>query len=96
LPRVARTALDSSIPSEETRSQKFGRVEERDHMERTMADSIEEDHGEAVARDAGLVREDFPEFDEALDPEFEPEFDVQVDPEDEKRDIHEIDAEVTR
>jgi hypothetical protein len=53
------------------------------------------DHGEADARAAGLLREDFPDFDEALDPEFEPEFEIEADPELEKRDIHEVDEEVT-
>jgi hypothetical protein len=52
---------------------------------------MEEDHGEAEARAAGLIREDHPELDEALDPELEPEFDVPADPELEQRDIHEID-----
>ena len=65
-------------------------------MERTMGDSFEEDHGEALAREAGLLREDLPELDEALDPEFEPEFDVEVDPADEARDLHEVDSEVTQ
>jgi hypothetical protein len=65
-------------------------------METRETDDFEEDHGETVAREAGLVREDFPEFDEALDPEYEPEFDVTVDPENEKRDIHEIDEEVAQ
>jgi hypothetical protein len=58
-------------------------------------DGLEEDHDEATAREAGLVREDEPEFDEALDPEWEPEFEVEMDPELEKRDIHEADEEVT-
>jgi hypothetical protein len=65
-------------------------------VEETRAESLEEDHGEAVARDAGLVRGDHPEFDEALDPEFEPVFEVELDPENEKRDLHEADEEVTR
>jgi hypothetical protein len=65
-------------------------------VEATVSGGFDEEHGEALAREAGLVREDFPEFDEALDPEFEPQFDVDVDPENEKRDIHEVDAEVTR
>lgn len=55
---------------------------------------LEEEHGEADARSAGLVREDHPELDEALDPEFEPEFEVDVDPELEQRDIHEADDEL--
>jgi hypothetical protein len=56
--------------------------------------NIADGHGETDARDAGLVRDDFPEFDEALDPEFEPEFEVVTDPELEKRDIHEVDEEL--
>jgi hypothetical protein len=63
--------------------------------ENMVVESFEEDHGEDDARAAGLVREDFPDFDEALDPEFEREFEVEADPELEKRDIHEIDEEVT-
>jgi hypothetical protein len=55
---------------------------------------LEEEHGEADARSAGLVREDEPELDEALDPEFEPVFEVDADPELEKRDLHETDEEL--
>jgi hypothetical protein len=62
--------------------------------EKTAVETFEEEHGEADARAAGLVRDDFPEFDEALDPEFEPEFEVPNDPELEKRDLHEVDEEV--
>jgi hypothetical protein len=62
----------------------------------TVVENVDEDHAEADARAAGLVREDFPEFDEALDPEFEPQFEIENDPELEARDIHEIDEEVTR
>jgi hypothetical protein len=51
----------------------------------------DDDYGEAAAREAGLVRDDFPDLDEALDPELEPEFEVPSDPELEKRDIHEAD-----
>ena len=65
-------------------------------MESTVGDAFEEDHGESLARAAGLIRDDFPEFDEALDPEFEPEFEVVVDPENEQRDLHEADEEVTQ
>jgi hypothetical protein len=64
-------------------------------MDDTVAgDSIEDAHGEAMARAAGLVREDHPEFDEALDPEFEPVFEVEIDPALEERDIHEVDDEL--
>ncbi len=50
-------------------------------MDETVAgDSTDDAHGEAMARAAGLVREDNPEFDEALDPEFEPVFEVEIDP----------------
>jgi hypothetical protein len=55
---------------------------------------LEEEHGEAEARSAGLVREDHPELDEALDPEFEPVFEVDPDPELEKRDLHEADDDL--
>lgn len=56
--------------------------------------SFEQEHGEAEARDAGLVRDDNPELDEALDPEFESVFEVEIDPELETRDIHDADEEV--
>ena len=56
--------------------------------------TLELDHGEEDARNAGLVRADHPEFDEALDPEFEPVFEVEVDPELESRDIHEADEDI--
>lgn len=56
--------------------------------------SVEEDHGEAEVRAAGLVRDDHPDLDEALDPEFEPVFEVDADPELEKRDLHEADEEL--
>jgi hypothetical protein len=55
---------------------------------------LEDEHGEADARSAGLVRDDHPELDEALDPEFEPEFEVDVDPKLEERDLHEADEEL--
>jgi N-acetylmuramoyl-L-alanine amidase len=55
---------------------------------------LEEEHGEADVRSAGLVREDHPELDEALDPEFEPAFELEADPELEKRDLHEADEEL--
>jgi hypothetical protein len=61
--------------------------------ERMVVESIEEDHAEAEARAAGLVRDDFPDYDEALDPEFEPEFETDGDLELEQRDIHEVDEE---
>jgi hypothetical protein len=49
-------------------------IEEHGDMDEMPAnDRSEADHGEADARAAGLVREDAPEFDEALDPEWEPE-----------------------
>lgn len=57
-------------------------------------EALEQDHGEADARSAGLVRQDHPELDEALDPEFEPVFEVEVDPELETRDIHEADEDL--
>jgi hypothetical protein len=61
-------------------------------MDETPAnEGPEEEHGEADARAAGLVRDDFPELDEALDPDFEPEFDVPSDPQLETRDLHEAD-----
>jgi hypothetical protein len=61
-------------------------------MDETRAnDGPEEEHGEADARAAGVVRDDFPELDEALDPEWEPEFDVPNDPQLETRDLHEAD-----
>lgn len=64
-------------------------------MEEKMAvETFEEEHGEADAREAGLVRDDFPEFDEALDPEFEPEFEVEGDSVLEQRDLHEVDEEM--
>jgi hypothetical protein len=62
--------------------------------EQVAEKTFEEEHGEAEARGAGLVREDHPDLDEALDPEFEPAFEVVVDPELETRDLHEIDEEV--
>jgi hypothetical protein len=55
---------------------------------------LEEEHGEADARSAGLVREDYPELDEALDPEFEPVFELNADPDLENRDLHEADEEL--
>ena len=51
-------------------------------MEGSADVSLQEDHGE----------DDGPEFDEALDPEFEKVFDVDNDPRLEERDIHEVDA----
>jgi hypothetical protein len=51
-------------------------------MEGSADVSLQEDHGE----------DDGPEFDEALDPEFEKVFDVDNDPKLEERDIHEVDA----
>jgi len=70
----------------------IGSLEEGDHVDETVAsDSTDDAHGEAMARAAGLVREDNPEFDEALDPEFEPVFEVEIDPALEERDIHEAD-----
>ena len=51
-------------------------------MEASVDVSLHEDHGE----------DDGPEFDEALDPEFEKVFDVDNDPKLEERDIHEVDA----
>jgi hypothetical protein len=62
--------------------------------ETVVEETLERDHGEAEAREAGLVREDHPELDEALDPEFEPIFEVEIDPELETRDIHEADEEL--
>jgi hypothetical protein len=50
-----------------------------------------DEYGEAAARDAGLIRDDHPDLDEALDPDLDPEFDVPSDPELEQRDIHEAD-----
>lgn len=55
---------------------------------------LEEEHGEAEARSAGLVQEDYPELDEALDPEFEPEFEADANPELEIRDIHDADEDL--
>jgi hypothetical protein len=92
---VCAATLDFAAPCRETGLRKADRAEERGDVERTVSGDFEEDHGEAIARESGLVREDFPEFDEALDPEFEPEFDIKVDPENEKRDVHEVDEEVT-
>ena len=51
-------------------------------MEGSADVSLQEDHGE----------DDGPEFDEALDPEFEKVFDVDNDPKLEEPDIHEVDA----
>jgi hypothetical protein len=62
--------------------------------QKMVVQEIEEEHAEADARAAGLVRDDFPELDEALDPEFEPAFEVDADPELEQRDLHEVDEEV--
>lgn len=56
--------------------------------------TFEQEHGEAEARSAGLVREDNPDLDEALDAEAEPVFEVDVDPAHETRDIHEADEEL--
>jgi hypothetical protein len=54
--------------------------------------SFEAEHDEAGAREAGLLRDDRPELDEALDPELdETVFEVEVDPSLEERDIHEAD-----
>jgi len=64
--------------------------------ETVAGDSTDDAHGEAMARAAGLVREDNPEFDEALDPEFEPVFEVEIDPALEERDIHEADDDPER
>jgi hypothetical protein len=55
---------------------------------------LKNEHGEAEARSAGLVRDDHPELDEALDPDFEPSFEVEADPELETRDLHEADEEL--
>jgi hypothetical protein len=61
-------------------------------VDETPADERPDDqYGEAAAREAGLIRDDFPDLDEALDPELDPEFDVPADLELEKRDIHEAD-----
>jgi len=55
----------------------------------------DEDHDEAGAREAGLVQEDSPDLDEALDPDLdETAFEVEFDPELEKRDIHEADEDI--
>lgn len=59
-----------------------------------METIVEEDHGETAAREAGLVREDHPDLDEALDPEFEPVFEVEANAEDEQRDIHDADEDL--
>ena len=56
--------------------------------------TFEQEHGEEEARSAGLVREDNPDLDEALDPEVEPVFEVEVDPALETRDIHEADEAI--
>ena len=62
---------------------------------RPIADQdTDADRAEAEARAAGLVRDDFPDLDEALDPEFEPEFEVDADPELERRDLHEADEQI--
>jgi N-acetylmuramoyl-L-alanine amidase len=62
--------------------------------ETVVDETLEREHGEEEARKAGLVREDHPELDEALDPEFEPIFEVDIDPELETRDIHEADEDL--
>src|SRR4051794_5519346 len=60
----------------------------------TSREALVEEHGEDEARSAGLVRDDHPDLDEALDPEAEPVFDVEIDPALETRDIHEADDEI--
>jgi hypothetical protein len=69
-------------------------VSETAVSETHQQEMLEQEHGEADARSAGLVREDYPELDEALDPEFEPVFEVEIDPELETRDIHEADEDL--
>ena len=56
--------------------------------------TFEEEHAEGDARAAGLVRDDDPDLDEALDKDVEPAFEVEVDPELEMRDIHEADEQI--
>jgi hypothetical protein len=84
----------SSTPSEIC-----GSTEERVYVTETAVSEttqeyLEEEHGEAEARSAGLVREDYPDLDEALDPEFEPVFELDADPKLENRDIHEADDDL--
>lgn len=63
-------------------------------LETQQQEELDFEHGESEARSAGLVREDYPELDEALDPEFEPVFEVEADPKLETRDIHEADEDL--
>jgi hypothetical protein len=62
--------------------------------ETVVEETLERDHGEAEAREAGLVREDHPDLDEALDPDVEPTFEVEIDPALETRDVHEADEDI--
>lgn len=60
-------------------------------MTEIVDETIQDEEAEQAARDAGLLRTDHPELDEALDPEYEPVFEVEVDPALEEQDVHEID-----